>query len=207
MVGVEAIADARLSSLGYGALALLAAMGVGLAVVQSVRLWWLRASASLAARARAARGIAGERRAEKLVHARGYDVVARQARARWRLLVDGREVSGELRADMLVSRATDGARFVAEVKTGALAPRIDSAATRRQLLEYLLAFDVQGVLLVDAERDAVHEIVFALPVVDDGEVRARPLDSPTSGSLASVLCVALGAGLGAAACLLAGWLR
>ena len=33
---------------------------------------------------------------------------------------------------------------VAEVKTGRLAPRIDTPATRRQLLEYRLAFDVDG---------------------------------------------------------------
>ena len=65
------------------------------------------------------------------------------------------------RADYLVARNVE--RYVAEVKTGRLAPRIDTATTRRQLLEYRLAFDVDGVLLVDAESAKVHRIVFPLP--------------------------------------------
>ena len=197
---VEAIADARLSWLAF---AVLAALGVALGLVQSFRLWWRGASARFAARARVERGLAGERRAEVLVHARGYEIVARQARARWRLHVDGREVSGELRADLLVERASDGARFVAEVKTGALAPRIDSAATRRQLLEYLLAFDVEGVLLVDADRSEVHQIVFALPVVAYAAARSH-----ASGAFRRLLCVAAGVALGGVgAAIFGAWLR
>ena len=54
--------------------------------------------------------------------------------------------------------ATRGSRrFVAEVKTGALAPSLDHAPTRRQILEYCAAFDVDGALLVDAEQGRVRE--------------------------------------------------
>jgi hypothetical protein len=49
---------------------------------------------------------------------------------------------------------------VAEVKTGRWAPRLETAATRRQLLEYRFAFDVDGVLLVDADADRVSSIEF-----------------------------------------------
>jgi hypothetical protein len=75
--------------------------------------------------------------------------------------VSGREVEVRLFADLLVARGRK--RYVAEVKTGAVAPRIDNAPTRRQLLEYLFAFGVDGVLLVDASADRVHEVVFSLP--------------------------------------------
>jgi hypothetical protein len=53
---------------------------------------------------------------------------------------------------------------VVEVKTGALAPKIETSATRRQMLEYRVAFDVDGVLLVDAESGTVHEVTF--PTLD-----------------------------------------
>jgi hypothetical protein len=41
-----------------------------------------------------------------------------------------------------------------------VAPRIETSATRRQLLEYGLAFDVDGVVLVDAEAERVRTITF-----------------------------------------------
>jgi hypothetical protein len=44
---------------------------------------------------------------------------------------------------------------VAEVKTGKVAPRLDHAPTRRQLLEYSVAFEADGVLLVDADEGRV----------------------------------------------------
>jgi len=57
------------------------------------------------------------------------------------------------------------------VKTGAHAPRIETSATRRQILEYRVAFDVDGVVLVDAEAGSVHEITF--PALDRFAVPAR----------------------------------
>jgi hypothetical protein len=46
------------------------------------------------------------------------------------------------------------------VKTGRQAPRLGHADTRRQMLEYQLAFEVPGVLLVDAESGRVREVRF-----------------------------------------------
>ena len=57
------------------------------------------------------------------------------------LLVEARSRSGFLR----------GQRFVAEVKTGERAIDPTHPATRRQLMEYLHVFEVDGVLLVDRE--------------------------------------------------------
>jgi hypothetical protein len=52
--------------------------------------------------------------------------------------------------------------MVAEVKTGTQAPRFEHADTRRQLLEYQLAFEVDSVLLVDVEAGEVREVSFPL---------------------------------------------
>lgn len=84
---------------------------------------------------------------------------------------DGAPVDLELRADRIVARRRR--RFVAEVKSGTRAPRIAHGPTRRQLLEYRLAFDVDGMLLVDPDRGIAHEVTF--PPLPD---RSRPAGAP-----------------------------
>jgi hypothetical protein len=142
----------------------LLAIAVALAVVvlvQSLRLayrpWQLRRRLA----ENRERGAMGEESAERLLRRRGFAVLARQVAVTYDLEVDGEPVPVGLRADYLVANARG--RFVAEVKTGDLAPRIETAATRRQLLEYRLAFerlDVQGVLLVDPEASRISVIEF-----------------------------------------------
>ncbi len=132
-----------------------------LALLQTLRLWWLRARPRWALRAHARRGAAGESAGQSLLERLGYDIEARQVTRSWTVLVDGEECPITLRADYLVLR--DGRRLVADVKTGRWAPSVESAATRRQLLEYRLAFDVDGVLLVDVEAERAHEVEFAAP--------------------------------------------
>lgn len=117
---------------------------------------WLR---TFRARRRSRRARAGEIAAEQLLERRGFTLVERQPRRELILEVDGREQRIELRADLIVARGRR--RLVAEVKTGARAPRIETGATRRQLLEYLVAYqEVDGVLLVDVEAGRVREVVF-----------------------------------------------
>jgi Holliday junction resolvase len=118
-------------------------------------------------RARSRRAFRGEREAVALLRARGYAVVQAQASAVLPVRVDGETFLAGLRADYVVSK--NGARFVAEVKTGELAPSIATAATRRQLLEYEIAFGVDGILLVDADRGEVHAIEF--PTLRAGRAR------------------------------------
>ena len=103
----------------------------------------------------------GELRAHGLLQARGYHVVAAQSACSYTLAIDGQDLVVPLRADYLVTR--DGLRYVAEVKTGALAPHLRTPATRRQLLEYRMAFDVDGILLVDAEQERIHVVRFPFP--------------------------------------------
>ena len=138
-------------------------VGVALAafLIQSLRLWWVRRRPGRRLRAAAERGAAGEARAEQLLIEHGFGILARQATREWRFHVDDQEVPVTVRADFLVTRG--GLRYVAEVKTGSAAPRPEYAPTRRQLLEYRHAFAVDGVLLVNGERDRIQQIVFPDP--------------------------------------------
>jgi len=131
----------------------LAALASAVALLQTARIAWARLARAWSIRTRARRAVEGELRAEPLLRRAGYEVIARQARASWTVYADGEPLAVGLRADLLVTRA--GRTYVAEVKTGKLAPRLDHAPTRRQLLEYRVAFGVDGVLLVDADMDRV----------------------------------------------------
>jgi hypothetical protein len=109
-------------------------------------------------RRRMRRAAEGEVRAATLLRRRGFEVEGAQVAGSFVLCVDDAPHTVRLRADLIVQRR--GRRYVAEVKTGAVAPRPDHRATRRQLLEYGMAYYADGVLLVDAEREAVHEVRF-----------------------------------------------
>lgn len=165
-------------------------MVAAVALAQTVRLTWSRASGRrLAARARRL-GAEGERRAEELLRAAGYRVVERQVHAVYAIHVDGSPAEAHVRADFLVERR--GRRFVADAKRGPEASRATSPATRRQLLEYRHAYAVDGVLLVDAERGRVHAIELT-------SSRGTPLGtSSLAASSRAALWLLLGAALGVA---------
>lgn len=137
----------------FGAVAITAAV-VALWLAAVLRRW----RGSWRAKRRAARAGAGEDAAALLLADAGFAIVERQARVVWAPLVDGEPVLMELRADYLVEAG--GELLVAEVKTGDEAPSVETAATRRQLLEYHVAFAVDGVLLVCPERGSIHRVVF-----------------------------------------------
>ncbi len=109
-----------------------------------------------AAHARSARASDGERTAVSLLERAGYEVLEHQVAGSWTVRADGEPITFGLRADYLVSR--DGRRYIAEVKTGRLAPRLSHGPTRRQLLEYTAAFDVEGVILVDADGETLTHV-------------------------------------------------
>lgn len=131
-----------------------------------------------------------ERQGAQVLADAGYTVLGQQVESSYTVLVDGTPSQIALRADYLVSRA--GRQFVAEVKSGQVAPRLDTAATRRQLLEYLLAFQVDGVLLVDGEQRQVHEVSFPM-----SQTQARAV-SPARLALYVVLALLVTLGLWAA---------
>jgi hypothetical protein len=119
-----------------------------------------RLRARLRGRAYNVRGQRGERAAEALLESEGFRLIARQIETSYAVEVDGAVVDVPLHADFLVARGSE--RLVAEVKTGRNAPRFQHAETRRQLLEYQLAFAVSSVLLVDVEAGQLREVRFPL---------------------------------------------
>jgi len=135
-----------------GAIAVLLVVALVLAVRRRLR--------SHRARRRARRAIAAETAAEGLLVRHGYAIVDRQVRITWTPLLDGEPVPTELRVDLLVEK--DGERLAAEVKSGTEAPRLETAATRRQLLEYRVAFAVDGVLLVEPAAGLVRRVDFPI---------------------------------------------
>jgi hypothetical protein len=164
------------------------------AVIQTVRLLREKLARALRARAnrvRARRAAAGEIDAEPLLGRAGYEVLARQVPGRWTVFADGEPCEIAVRADLIVQRG--GRRYVAEVKTGRLAPRLDHAPTRRQLLEYSVAFEADGVLLVDADEGRV-------TVVDLPTSRTRARARGAAWMVPFVLGLALGAAF-------ASWMR
>jgi len=146
------------AELAWAALAIAMLAGALLALV--IARWLGRWRGGRRARRRAVRAGAGEDAAAVLLRRAGFRIVAAQARIWWAPLIDGEPHRTELRADYLVEAR--GERLVAEVKTGEAAPSLSTAATRRQLLEYHVAFGVDGVLLVCPERGAIHRIEFPL---------------------------------------------
>ena len=134
------------------ALILVAVVGVwiGLRLARGIGAW--------RSRRRTRRGLAGESRALRLLARRGYAIVESQPPTTGELLVDGERIEFEVRADAIVQRKRR--RYVAEIKTGRAAS-VRSRHTRRQLLEYALLYDADGVLLVDATGGTIHEVEFS----------------------------------------------
>jgi hypothetical protein len=142
-----------------------------------------------AMRARRERASAGEDSALGLLEAAGYAILGRQVAGAWTVRADGEPLTFGLRADYLVQR--EGRRYVAEVKTGRLAPRLSHGPTRRQLLEYGSAFDVDGVVLVDADEERLTHV--ELERTGRGAASARHV-----AAIVAILCFSAGVVVGAA---------
>ena len=100
----------------------------------------------------------GETDADGLLEEHGYTIVDQQVIVEFPMEVDGEVHWVQNRCDRVVQR--DGLYFVAEVKTGTQAPNPLHPATRRQLLEYLLTHEADGVLLVDMDARRIHVVRF-----------------------------------------------
>ncbi len=117
-------------------------------------------------------------------------MLGRQVPGSWTVLADGEPVTFGLRADYLVVR--DDRRYIAEVKTGRVAPRLSHGPTRRQLLEYSAAFDVCGVILVDADADTLTHVEVDFSAHSARRVEAKGF---TARVLAIVAAVSLSVGV------------
>ena len=131
---------------------------LGLLAVQSLRLGWNRGIAARRVGRHRRIGASGEKLARKLLRQSGFRLLAEQSSGSYDLLVDGQACRVHLRADFIV--AQKGRTYVAEVKSGEESSKVTGRATRRQLLEYLYAFEVHGVLLVDMREATIRRVEF-----------------------------------------------
>jgi len=142
--------------LALAGLVFLLVMFTGAWLDKKYRAWKLAKAASKAAK----NGLKAEKEAEKLLKKLGYVLLQRQPPASYWAVVDDEPQNIKLSGDILVE--LKGKTYLAEVKTGK-AVKLDHAETRRQLLEYQLAFGVDGILLVDMEALKVRSIRFPAP--------------------------------------------
>jgi hypothetical protein len=147
-----------------------------------------------AAHARGLRAVDGELGAFALLERAGYAVLGRQVPGSWTVRADGESVTFGLRADYLVTR--EGRRYIAEVKTGRLAPRLSHGPTRRQLLEYSAAFDVHGVILVDADVETITHV--EVDLFGSSAPRRAPWPRAATLAIASLLLFSVGVFVGSA---------
>ncbi|NVB42578.1 hypothetical protein G6O69_32440 [Pseudenhygromyxa sp. WMMC2535] len=102
-------------------------------------------------------GKEGARRSQRALRRAGYEILELEVRGWSELEVDGRRRRYAIRVDALVSRG--GRRYVAEFKARERGASLRNRDTRRQLIEYALAFpDCEAVLLVEGERGRVQEV-------------------------------------------------
>lgn len=184
---------ARLSALPLGVWLACAGVVVLYGVWRVVR-WhkrWLSWRYESAEAARARRAAQAETDAVVLLRSRGYRILEEQLEHHWQVYLDGQPHEVNIRADLMVSRR--GRRYIAEVKSGQVAPSITTAATRRQLLEYRLAYPVDGILLVDMEALTISEVEFDLEL---GAGRAPRLRWLVAGVCMGASLALLGVRLG-----------
>lgn len=106
----------------------------------------------------AKRALGAERVALSLLRSRGYVVVNTQVRHVWPVQHGALHFDINLRADALVRRGSR--RFIAEIKSTPLVADLKHGPTRRQLLEYAIAYGTDGVLLVDMHTSQIDEVMF-----------------------------------------------
>lgn len=133
--------------------ALITAAAVGALVAA-----WRRFRRRRKTRERLKRARQAELRAAGLLRRLGYRVLGAQVLGELRYRCDGAACTAVLRADYLVRRHRR--RYVVEVKSGACAPSLEHIPTRRQLLEYSIAFDADGVALLDMESESLRFVEF-----------------------------------------------
>lgn len=134
----------------------------------------------------------GEVSAEALLKKHGYDLTVAQKSAKLSMWVNGQEFSYLVRPDAFAQK--DGRRYIVEVKTGSVAIDPKKSATRRQLLEYYHGFDVDGLLLVDAEQQEINDVFFQSKAVKEGETIIKEILSKKAIVIAFFSGVLIAAG-------------
>ena len=107
---------------------------------------------------RFARSKRAEREAEKFLKKKGFAIVDSQ-KSKPILITIGDKIHRYLiRIDYLVRKK--GKIYVVEVKSGEKSPYITNRETRRQMLEYYLAYQPNGIILLNMKSKSIAEVKF-----------------------------------------------
>ena len=99
-----------------------------------------------------------EKEAEKILKKNGYAIIDAQ-KSKPLLITIGDKVHRYLvRIDYLARKR--GRVYVVEVKSGEKIPYITNRETRRQMLEYYLAYQPSGILLLNMKNKSISEVKF-----------------------------------------------
>lgn len=109
-------------------------------------------------RRRFKRGQLAEKNAVRFLRRHGYRILAAQLEEPITVYVDGEPQKTTVRADFLVRKGWK--TYVVEVKSGQQGT-VKLAGVRRQLLEYKLVYQPDGILLLDMEHHNLQQIRFA----------------------------------------------
>jgi len=105
--------------------------------------------------------LAGAKKAERdaisFLNNEGYKIVDIQQKQPIVLYIDGKPYSSYVQVDFIVKK--NRKKYIVEVKTGKKT-RATTALVRRQLLEYYLVFNPQGILLLDMDKGTLKRIEF-----------------------------------------------
>lgn len=129
--------------------------------VISFRLWYKIFSRKRQQKKRFKRGLKLEQKAARFLVSKGFSVIGEQVEYRHSYLVNKEEAVSIINIDYLVEKSNEV--FVVEVKSGKSAISIKNRGTRRQLLEYAVAIECDGVYLLDMENKDLQLIEFEFP--------------------------------------------
>jgi len=116
---------------------------------------WLRAKRL---RRRFSKSRQAEKEAEKILRKKGYAIIDAQ-KSKPLLITVGDKIHRYLvRIDYLVRKR--GKVYVVEVKSGEKIPYITNRETRRQMLEYYLAYQPNGIILLNMKNKSISEVKF-----------------------------------------------
>ncbi len=130
------------------------------------------------------RGMIAEKNAAKFLRRHGYKILAAQLQETITVYVNGEPQESNVRADFLARK--NWKTYIVEVKSGQQGT-VRQAATRRQLLEYKLVYEPDGIILLDMEHHNLQEINFAYDARRRGEWLRYGIISILTGILVCVV--------------------
>jgi Holliday junction resolvase len=113
---------------------------------------------SKARKKRFKRGLKLETEAEGFLIKKGYNIVENQAIYYHNYIVNGHKKQNKLIVDYIAEK--EGKTYIIEVKSGKKAISLDDKNSRRQLLEYDVVIENDGVILLDMENKKLQYVQF-----------------------------------------------